>query len=403
MYAVRSTLASTAVGCILLDRLRGDFGQQEPIFDSAVCARECPVRAGMWVRGQTVRYIGSKTGTLPFLSNLVRRKAPTARSLCDPFAGTCTVGRHFKREGFAITTGDVLRLSYVLQLATIRLNRAPSFKQLYRMGAVRPLADCARAEAVLRHLQKLPGREGYLTKYFSPAGKAGRRFFTVENAMQADAARTEIARWSQAGLISESEEAYLLASLLEAMDKVASTAGTYFAHLKAFTRKAVQPIAFAPPPIISNGYENVCRMEDARELAKSCKADILYLDPPYNERDYAGYYHLLETIALGQHPTPGGKSGAPSPPRHRRSDFCSPARAAKALEDVVSRARARNIVVHYTNDGLINHRTILAMLRDRGPTSFQDVQVRGYSATRQVGLAFTTHRIYWCSSACGDI
>lgn len=37
--------------------------------------------------------------------------------------------------------------------------------------------------------------------------------------------------------------------------------------------------------------------------------DILYLDPPYNERQYAPKYHILETIAKWDNPKIQGITG----------------------------------------------------------------------------------------------
>src|SRR5450755_3541864 len=80
----------------------------------------------------SMRYIGSKTSTLPWLTAFVAKHAPDARSLCDPFAGTCTVARAFKRAGFRVVTGDVLDLSHAIQVATVGLNAVPAFSRLKR-------------------------------------------------------------------------------------------------------------------------------------------------------------------------------------------------------------------------------------------------------------------------------
>ncbi|WP_204273992.1 DNA adenine methylase, partial [Stenotrophomonas maltophilia] len=68
-------------------------------------------------------------------------------------------------------------------------------------------------------------------------------------------------------------------------DKVANTAGTYYAFLKAFDRKALKPIVLEPLPISNNGFENSCHLLDAQQVSGATEADILYLDPPYNVRD----------------------------------------------------------------------------------------------------------------------
>jgi adenine-specific DNA-methyltransferase len=351
-----------------------------------------------------MRYIGSKVAALPTLAKIIAQRAPDARSLCDPFAGTCTVARHFKRSGLRIVTGDVLQLSFMFQTATVGLNREPHFTSLFSSGAVKRLSDRTTYQAVLDHLIALIGREGYITEHFSPAGDAKRLFFTLDNAMRIDAIRETIAEWSEAGLLTLNERSFLVAALIDAADKVANTAGTYFAHLKRFSRKAAKRIDLVPLPISNNGLTNTCNLIDARELVATCDADILYLDPPYNERDYTGYYHLPETLARWDRPTPGGQSGSPKPPRNQRSDFCSPPRADAALEQVVTRNRSRYILVHCTPNGLISHRRILMMLNNCGHTRFEDLRVRAYVTHVHAGeRPLATHRIYWCRRENGAV
>lgn len=343
-----------------------------------------------------MRYIGSKSSTLPWLERFIEKMAPEATSLCDPFAGTCTVARHFKRRGFRIFTGDLLHLSYAIQVATVGLNKPPSFVGVSTLDGLRDRPAKDAVSRVFGHLNALRPRRRYLSRYFSAS--AGRMFFTDANAGKIDAVREEIADWDGEGLLAKGEREFLLAALIVAADKVANTAGTYYAHLKQLSRKAKKEVLLMPPETFDNGAANRCRTIDARRLAASSETDILYLDPPYNERDYSGYYHLPESIVRWDAPLPGGKSGSPQVRRSEKSDFCRPGRAALALEEVVSRAKARFILVHYTNCGLIPHRTIMDMLDRRGSTSYRDLPVRAYSSRPGGSGPTVTHRIYWCSA-----
>lgn len=338
-----------------------------------------------------MRYIGSKTATLPWLSRLIAERAPSARSLCDPFAGTCVVARHFKARDFRVVTGDVLELSYVLQRAMIEVDHPPEF-----VGLKEHLAG----DDPIAFLNRLEGEAGYVTEEFSPAGRAKRRFFTVENAFRIDSIRSQIAAWQLAGAISELETAFLLASLLTAADRVANTAGTYYAYLKAFTRKALLPLRLVAPPTTTFGRGSECHRRDARELVSEQRVDLLYLDPPYNDRDYARYYHLPETIAQGIYPVATGKSGVPGE-KGLRSDFYRPAHATMALSQLCDHADARHIVVHYTTDGIIPHESVMEALERRGTTRFEDFAVRAYSANADAAARSARHRLYWCDVSQG--
>jgi adenine-specific DNA-methyltransferase len=309
-----------------------------------------------------MRYIGSKVAVLPKLAEIIRHNAPDARSLCDPFAGTCTVARHFKNLGLRVVTGDVLQLSFAFQIATVGLNREPRFARLLDSGTVYRRKGQSACQAVFHHLNALPGKKGYVTRHFSPAGKARRLFFTVNNAMRIDVTRETIAEWADLGLLTPKERVFVLAALIDAADKVANTAGTYWAYLKRFSREAAKRISLLPLPVSSNGFANSCNLMDARALTANTDADILYLDPPYNEREYSGYYHFPETLARGDKPVPNGRSGAPHPSARQHSDFCSSSLAESALEALITRATCRYILVHYTLNGLVPHRQILRML-----------------------------------------
>lgn len=340
-----------------------------------------------------MRYIGSKVSTLPWLTEVISARAPDARSFCDPFAGTCVVSRHFKNLGMEVVTGDLLQLSYVLQRATLSINEAPLFLKLRYEGL--EAGNRRGAEAVFEHLQNLPGRGGYLHDNFSDAGDAGRLFFTAANAAKIDAIRTTISYWMNNGLLSDCEEAFLLASLVDAADRVANTAGTYYAHLKSFTRRARLPLELRMPPTTPHGKSGGCHRADAAVVAATTETDILYLDPPYNERDYAGYYHLPETLVTGDAPVPAGRSGVPKRD-HATSSFYRKAQAGTALAQICSVARARHIVVHYTTEGAIPHEAILDSLAIRGNVAFEDRTVRAYSSRTGQNGATARHRLYWC-------
>jgi adenine-specific DNA-methyltransferase len=111
--------------------------------------------------------------------------------------------------------------------------------------------------------------------------------------MRIDAIRDTIAEWSAARLLSATEQGLLIAALIEAADKVANTAGTYFAYLKQIYRKAAKPLSLLPFQLSNNGYANSCNLIDARDLVTACHADILYLDPPYNERKAQGAWYRI--------------------------------------------------------------------------------------------------------------
>ena len=325
-----------------------------------------------------MRYIGSKTWCLKKLLHLVLNEAPDSNSLCDPFAGTCTIPRFFKQHGFRVVTGDLLWLSYAFQVANIHFNSPPRFE-----GVIRHLGkscnDHSPTEAVLEVLNQRPGRIGWITHNYSLAGPERRKFFTVQNARQVDSIRLTIREWTRRELISSSERWYLIACLLDAADRVANTAGTYYAYLRSFYRKAHRPLTLRPFAAVNNRKANKVHCVDAEELLQSTRTDVLYLDPPYNERDYGAYYHLPELLSEDKTPSVLGKSGRPREPA-LRSSFCSPKTATEALGRILDNASARLVVLHYAEHGMIKHKDILELMSTRGPTRSVLWSSRPYSS-----------------------
>jgi adenine-specific DNA-methyltransferase len=319
-----------------------------------------------------MNYIGSKYTLLPFLERVFREVADGGEQVfCDLFAGTGAVGRHFKGLGLRVIANDIQYYAYALNKAYIELNEPPPFAAL-RAGFGAEIE--ARRELfadppqdVLAFVNDLPGVAGFVTEHYSPAG--GRLYYTRENAEKADAVRQAIERWRAEALITEQEYFYLLCSLLEAIDQVANTASVYGAFLKKFKASAEKPLRLKP--LALKNHVTGCRAwnRDANELIEEIECDVLYLDPPYNHRQYGANYHVLETIAAYDSPLLTGVTGMRS---YFRSQYCRPASAREAVEQVIRSARAKHILVSYNDEGVLSLEEIREALSLRGrPQTFQ--------------------------------
>lgn len=344
-----------------------------------------------------MRYIGSKAATLNQIYEAVDAVSCGYESFCDPFAGTCTVSHFFKSKGMRTVTGDLLELSYVFQRALLYLNRTPSFEGLLNLGEFRCTPKRASgARTVINYLNTLPARVGYFSDNYSPRGANHRMFFTVQNAGRIDATREQIRQWRNSGLINRDEECYLLACLVDAADRVANTAGTYYAFLKSFYRKALLPLQLRLIPVLNNSQRNDVARIEATALVERTQTDLLYLDPPYNGRDYGAYYHLPETLVRDDNPEIAGRSGIRTTGRLPRSAFCTSNGARTALAKTISLANCQCVVVHYAVDGLVSHHDILEMLRKRGSTTWKFCKTRRYSARKSLVNNSVNTRLYVC-------
>ena len=194
-----------------------------------------------------MRYIGSKENLLGFLENIVAASGLTGGTFCDLFAGTTTVGRHFKKRGFRVLSNDLMEYSFVFGKAYLENNDFPAFAGLNLPTAPAALLDfgTARLEQVLAYLNRLPPEHGFMFENYSDVGTSGkehqRMYFSAANAGKIDAVRNQLQRWHETKAITQNEFYVLLASLLEAIP-VSNTTGTYAAFLKFWESRSQKPL-----------------------------------------------------------------------------------------------------------------------------------------------------------------
>ncbi|UCC72241.1 MAG: DNA adenine methylase [Gemmatimonadota bacterium] len=317
-----------------------------------------------------MRYIGNKRKLVPFIRRGIEELGITGTTACDPFAGTASVARFLKGHGYAVTTSDIMSFSYALQWAYVVVDRTPEFRGL---SEVVDRAEDQLATTV-RYLNELEPRAEFIYEHFCPEGHAGseheRRYFTPENAAKIDAVRRKIWEWCDDGRLNDDEHYVLLAALIEAADRVANTTGVYAAYVKSWQPNAEKPLRLRPPRLVTGtGHRCRAHQRDALNLIQELEPfDLLYLDPPYNTRQYAGYYHIPEIIAEGwfaESPKLRGKTGLPED-QNKRSDWSRRRSCEQAFADLVNAAPCRHILMSYNSEGIISEGCIESVLRQRG-------------------------------------
>ena len=320
-----------------------------------------------------MRYIGCKLNLLPYIEHLVTETLGVREGVfCDLFAGTATVGAHFKKQGFQIISNDLLELSAAFQHALIANNTTPEFA-----GIIDTLGDVGDADLftslspynqVIAWLNCLPGKKGFIFNAYCPSGsnECGRQYLSDVNGQKIDAIRQQIQTWQEAGDITENEFYLLLLPLVEATSKVANISGTYAAYLKHWDARTYKPLTLVPVDIIPSQLSHSVYRRPANKLAAEIRCDVLYIDPPYNTRQYITNYHLLETIARYDNPSLRGKTGLRDYKASEKSAYCSKSACLSAFTDLIEKADARHIVVSYSNEGILSPDEILSVLSLRG-------------------------------------
>lgn len=320
-----------------------------------------------------MRYIGSKATLVKNIETCISQNIRTKqKSFCDIFSGTGVVARYFKPQ-YEITSNDSLFFSYIIQKSLIENNSSPAFLKLK-----------SEVENPFNYLEnsELPNINKFVEENYSPSGKAGRMYFTSENARRIDFIRTTIERWKNEKKLTEAEYYYLLASLIEAVPSVSNITGTYGAYLKNWDKRAFKKLELPQFAVENNFRKNKAYNEDVFELEKHISGDILYIDPPYNSRQYAPNYHVLETIARYDNPVLTGVTGM-RPYAEQKSVFCFKHEVNDAFEQLIKNADFSHIVMSYSSAGLMKADFIEKILKENGIAStfsLQKIPYRKYKS-----------------------
>ncbi len=282
-----------------------------------------------------------------------------------------------KAAGLSVLANDHLMWASNAARAVLLNDSVPSFSGL---SIPARWLDTDKYDSALRFLNDLQPNNGFIAREYAPCGPKGRRYFTTENAGRIDAIRQQLSDWAEQ--LTEAEYSLLIADLLVSASVVSNTAGTYGSYLKRWKKSALSVLRLRRSFIVIGNPDarHEVRMEDANQLVKSLQSEAIYADPPFTKRQYAAYYHLLETIAAGDEPLLNGATGM-RPWEHLSSPYCYRTHAALALEDLVASAPGRHFFLSYSDDGQIPHREIRQILGERGSVAVSEYQKQRYKSS----------------------
>jgi adenine-specific DNA-methyltransferase len=284
-----------------------------------------------------IRYIGSKARVVSSIMAHLG-EPPAEGRFVDLMAGTGVVSRAAADRGWRVLANDHLAAAAVMTRA-----------RLLRRSDVR-FDALGGYEGAIEELNRLRGVDGFMTAHYAPGRNgSGRKYFTRSNAQRLDAIRDRIDSWVAARAICSAEHQLLLADLLDAVNRIANTAGTYGCYLSEWSENAMRPLLLRPRLLSEAMPECVVQRGDATAV-ETTPEDAVYLDPPYTKRQYAAYYHILETIVYNDAPAVAGVTGLRAW-RHLASDFCFRRRAPAAFRTLLDRTLAARILVSYNEQG----------------------------------------------------
>jgi adenine-specific DNA-methyltransferase len=312
-----------------------------------------------------IKYLGSKRVLTPVLGALA--EGAGARTAVDLFTGTTRVAQEFKRRGLAVTACDLASYSEVLAQAYIATDATT--------------VDRTALDAALAHLDALPGAPGYVTTTFCEQA----RYFHPRNGARIDAIRDEL----EASHRDSPLFPVLLTALLLAADRVDSTTGLQMAYLKQWAPRALGELTLRAPDLLPG--PGLALRGDATELATTLPAaDLVYVDPPYNQHRYFTNYHVWETLVRWDAPAHYGVACKRADARdaETHSVFNRRREMPAALRALLHSVRGELVLVSYNDEAWVSPDELVGWLREAGHA---EVRVLAFDAKRYVGALIGIH------------
>lgn len=323
-----------------------------------------------------MRFIGNKERVLDTIFEIMNSKNIRGNSFFDVFAGTSNVGKYFKKLNYKIYSSDILFFSYVLQQAYIANNKEPKFKKLFEnVRTLKTDRSSRPLSIVVKYLNNIKPVKGFIYNNYTPTGSRAlsqpRMYFSDENGERIDAIRRQIGRWEKKNLINDNEYYILLACLIETVPFYSNITGVYGAFQKQWDPRAVKRLILRDIELIENDKENFVFNENSLKLSSKISADIYYLDPPYNQRQYAPNYHILETIAKYDNPSIKGVTGQRCY-KNKKSNFCNSKRGLIELSEMAKKAKCKTFMLSYNSEGIMPQKEIISTLEAYGNVELVD-------------------------------
>lgn len=353
------------------------------------------------------RYLGNKNNLLPDILAAIGEHASPGDRVGDYMAGSMTVSLALKSAGYNVVSNDINHFSTITGRAYIENSSIPSVRKHdlipecdytgARTRAIRWVRELRGLDGfsflqneyqrrkytdlltLFCHLEKVQPQQvpehwrrtdfydtycelGRNSFFESSRGKKGnRRFFSPDNAKRIDAVLSLIRGWLKSGLISRPLYNVIISSLIRAIEKVSNTQGTYhdFPREK-YDARSLGDLSFEAMPfdaVLQGGEHIIGNSEDSLSFALGAPpVEVLYLDPPYNFRQYTSYYFLPNLVSkyceiedLDDYFSGVQFVRGQNMEDDFDSSFCKKAKFISSLETLIQRARARVVVLSYFN------------------------------------------------------
>ena len=323
---------------------------------------------------KSMRYLGNKSKHLEFIYSalndcfgLINNNNPI---IFDAFGGTGTVSQFLNVNDFQTVSNDINDYSY--KLCYCRNSITKDDIPFCGLGG--------NIESIITILNACK-HKGFIYYNYSPNAEFNfeRKYFTNSNAEIIDGIRIQIEDWYTNKQITANEHIFLVALLVETVSLYSNIPGTYGAFNANWDSRSIRTFMLDKEMVNNLLAKNkhTTYNNDVREIISGINCDILYLDPPYNERDYSMYYHVLETISLYNNPSLNdNKTGTKK--EYKRSKWCMKKDCITELDYVIANTSAKCVVMSYNNEGIMNIDEIEDLFKKYGTYSVETKMVKRF-------------------------
>jgi DNA adenine methylase len=324
------------------------------------------------------RYLGNKYSLSNFIRKIVDENCKDVAVVIDIFSGTGAVANVFKDKILIIN--DLLYSNYISNYAWFGYERYSKEKII---------------ENIYKYNQLKTNENNYMRENFADT------FFSANDCSKIGYIREDIEKKYENKEINFKEYAILITSLLYAMDRIANTVGHYDAYRRNIRFEKPLVLNVLLPEEVIN-VSNTCYNTNANELIKNIKGDLLYLDPPYNSRQYCDAYHLLENVARWERPRVYGVARKMDRSLFK-SAYCTQ-NATKVFQELIEKANARYILLSYNNmsnkgndrsNAKISDEDIVKILKQKGKLNIFEFDYKSFSTGRS-NIKGNKERLFLC-------
>lgn len=318
-----------------------------------------------------MKYIGNKSRLIGFIEECLKDFNINYNNskVYDLFSGTGSVSEFFLKNNCKVLSCDNMNYAIAEQYRRLYFREEPKFDELKKIIGYESLDD------ILKYLNCLEGTEGYFFENFCEEGEYKRKFFSVSNAKKIDAIRNKLEEWKD--ILPNEKYNFLVGILMNSADFVSNTAGTYGAYLKIWRSMALKELKLEKPNFINSGEIKMYISDVVDFVKEQDKADIVYLDPPYNTRQYPAYFSVLESIVVNDNQILNGKTGLRNYEK-QKSKFSIKKDVKEEFEKLIDSIKSDYIVMSYSTEGILDSNFIMEVLKRKGKTKMYNTFYRRF-------------------------